>query len=588
MAVLSVLAVLQYRWVGEVSRAERDRLRAGVRARATEFVDAADRDLTRAFAALQLDTAVFEDAPVSALRAALDAAARDSRTGAAVRELFVADTATPGAATLQRLDSATGALEPAEWPGALQPLKARLGAFPPFSVPGVPMVPPFAGDVFDPLAPALVVPLRSRIDLPPAPAPGDAVVMRSLSTRRPSRVVIAMLDRERIREQLVRPLVARVFGDPATSGFDVAVAERATRAVVGGNPAVLSGGSAPDLSMDFFAVRPEELAGAARGGERGKGESASHVRDRVSITILRDTPGGTSPVVTDGNPPWTLHVRATLGSLDAVVAQSRVRNLAVSLGALALLGASVALLLVSSVRSQRTARQQVEFVASVSHELRTPLAVIRSAGENLADGVVTGPQVAQYGALIRDEGRRLTEMVDRVMAFAGLAAGAPMSSRLPVDLLPLVREAASACAVEGHGAGVTIEVNGSEPLPLLTVDSGAIRSALQNVLGNAVKYSHPGGRVRVDVTQAPGRVRVTVRDTGLGVDAEDLPHVFEPFFRGRRAVASQVRGSGVGLSVVKKVIEAHGGRVQVACPAEGGTTVTLDLPVPAGPVEAGA
>ena len=121
---------------------------------------------------------------------------------------------------------------------------------------------------------------------------------------------------------------------------------------------------------------------------------------------------------------WEVRARHRSGSLETIVARSRRRNLAISLGVLGLLAASLVLALAAAQRQQRLARQQMEFVAAVSHELRTPLAVICSAGENLADGVIADSvQVKRYGALIQTEGRRLGDMVERVMEFAGISSG---------------------------------------------------------------------------------------------------------------------------------------------------------------------
>jgi len=272
-------------------------------------------------------------------------------------------------------------------------------------------------------------------------------------------------------------------------------------------------------------------------------------------------------------------VRARGGSLDAVVARSRMRNLAVSLGVLGILAASFALILIGSARAQRLARQQLEFVASVSHELRTPLAVIRSAGENLADGVVAGDQVAQYGALIRNEGRRLSDMVERVMDFSGMTSGAVARSRRPIDVAAVVDATVSAVLPDAAERGVTMHVRTADHRPLVNADADALRSALQNAVGNAVKYSTAGGAVEIDVVATPRTLRLTVSDRGIGIDAGDIPHVFKPFFRGRRAVASQVRGSGVGLSVVQRVVVAHGGEARIASRDGGGTVLEIELPI---------
>jgi signal transduction histidine kinase len=279
---------------------------------------------------------------------------------------------------------------------------------------------------------------------------------------------------------------------------------------------------------------------------------------------------------------WTLAVQAKRGSLDALVARSRTRNLALSLGVLGVLGAGLGLLLIASAREQRMARQQIEFVASVSHELRTPLAVIRSAAENLADGVVAGDSVRQYGALIGSEGRRLSAMVERVMDFAGLTAGTLIRARREVAVADVLAAAAAAIAGDARERGIDVELRCPADLPPIIGDSDALQSALQNALGNAVKYSHGGGRVEVDVTATATEIRIMVADRGIGIDPSDLPHVFEPFFRGRRAVDSQVRGSGVGLGVMSKIVEAHGGRAHIAQRSGGGTLLTIVLPVATG------
>jgi signal transduction histidine kinase len=249
------------------------------------------------------------------------------------------------------------------------------------------------------------------------------------------------------------------------------------------------------------------------------------------------------------------------------------------LAILALLGGSVTLMLWSAERARRLACQQMEFVASVSHELRTPLAVIRSAGENLADGVVSDPvQVKRYGAVVESEGRRLSDMVERVMRFAGIASGAKPRAAGDVDVAAVLRDAIAASEPEAAERAVTIALRPNGALPVVGGDADALRSAVQNVIGNAIKYSSAGGVVSVAPRDESGRVRFRIEDEGIGIDAADLPHVFEPFYRGRRALESQVRGSGIGLSLVRTIVEEHGGSVAIDSRPGEGTTVTIELP----------
>jgi signal transduction histidine kinase len=274
-----------------------------------------------------------------------------------------------------------------------------------------------------------------------------------------------------------------------------------------------------------------------------------------------------------------VRVRHRSGSLEAIVAQSRRRNMAISMSVLGLLAASFVLVLAAAQRQQRLSRQQMEFVAAVSHELRTPLAVICSAGENLADGVVAdAPQVRRYGALIETEGRRLGDMVERVMAFAGISSGARSRSPVDVDVAKVILEAVDGVKHDALDRSVTIAVDADGNLPAVSGDPDALRSAIQNILGNAVKYSPDGATVDVAAAAQGPAVRIRVVDRGLGIDHDDLPHVFKPFYRGRRAVDAQVRGSGVGLSVVRHVIDAHHGTIAIDSRAGEGTTVTVVLP----------
>jgi signal transduction histidine kinase len=277
-------------------------------------------------------------------------------------------------------------------------------------------------------------------------------------------------------------------------------------------------------------------------------------------------------------------VRHRAGSLDAAVGRARRRNLALGFGILVLLGASVALVAVAARRAQRLARQQIEFVAAVSHELRTPVAVIGAAADNLAQGVVQDPsRVRQYGTTIRAEARRLGDTVERVLEYAGLQAAQAVARRVPIAPTDLVANAVAesrACVEEG---GATVETVCAGDVPPVMGDPQALQSALRNLIVNAVKYGGASPRVRISVEQgSDGLVVISVKDWGSGIAPSDLPHVFEPFYRGADAVARQIRGNGLGLSIVKRIVEAHGGRVTVANTPGAGTTIEMRLRAAAG------
>jgi signal transduction histidine kinase len=276
------------------------------------------------------------------------------------------------------------------------------------------------------------------------------------------------------------------------------------------------------------------------------------------------------------------------GSLEHAVLAVRHRNLAVSLGILALLAATTGILVLATQRAQRLARLQIELVAGVTHELHTPLTAIRSAGQNLADGVVAEPaQVRRYGALIEGEGRRLSDLVGQALEFAGIQSGRRVYHPRPVEVGEIVDGALADCRWRLQEKRVEVERDVEAGLPPLLADPAALRRAVANLIENAVKYGGRPGWIGIQARREPsGQVRITVSDRGPGIRKEDLPHLFEPFFRGRDAATGGIPGSGLGLSLVRHIVESHGGRVTVAPGAAGeGSAFSLLLPAAPAPVE---
>jgi signal transduction histidine kinase len=578
LVLLAILATLQYRWLGEVSDAERDRMRASLRSRASEFTQEFDGELTRTYLAFHVGSDQLDGDAAAVLADAYGRWQSAAKIPALVRAVYLAEGATIESAQLRRLEPATRTLAPLAWPADLAASFARVHPTLP-QVVGVPRgaAPLLFANVVDSRTPALMiaVPRVNRT------ADGDRVRFITDPTAG-ARLVIVTLDVDQLQHQMLEPLVAKYFGDGSTSEYLVSIARRDEPGTI-----VYSSASPPleaakaDVTAGLFDLRMDELSRLADSAGEGTPPALSA---RMSIAIVRKTAGADGArVLTSGGEhqgAWQLRLRHRTGSLDAIVAQSRRRNVAISLGVLGLLAASFVLVVASAQRQQRLSRQQMEFVAAVSHELRTPLAVICSAGENLADGVVAeGAQVKRYGSLIQTEGRRLGDMVERVMGFAGISSGAPARAHADVDVSAMIAEAVDGVRHDAQDRGVTIDVHANGALPPVSGDAEALRSAVQNIVGNAVKYSAGGAVVAVSAAVRGADVEIQVADCGLGIDARDLPHIFKPFYRGRRAMDAQVRGSGVGLSVVRHVIDAHRGRIQVDSRAGEGTTVTIALPV---------
>ncbi|HEX6864296.1 MAG TPA: HAMP domain-containing sensor histidine kinase, partial [Thermoanaerobaculia bacterium] len=284
-----------------------------------------------------------------------------------------------------------------------------------------------------------------------------------------------------------------------------------------------------------------------------------------------------------GEGAWQLAIQHRVGSLETAVARARHHNMAVSLGILALVAITSGLMVVTTQRAQRLARQQIEFVAGVTHELHTPLTAIRSAGQNLADGVVAdAQQVRRYGSLIEREGRRLTDMVGQVLELAGIQSGRRVYEVRPEDVEALVEGALEDCRVLLDERKVRVEREIPPGLPPVLADGAALRRALRNLIENAVRHGGTEGWIGLQARGAKEGVEITVADRGPGIRREDLPHLFKPFYRGKDTKTNGVPGSGLGLSVVRHVVEALGGRVSVASATTGegerGSAFTLHLP----------
>jgi signal transduction histidine kinase len=257
--------------------------------------------------------------------------------------------------------------------------------------------------------------------------------------------------------------------------------------------------------------------------------------------------------------------------------------LALSFGVLLVLAGGIAIILVSSSRARALARLQMEFVAAVSHELRTPLAVISSAAENIADGVITGNRLHQYGAEIKNQAKQLIQLVEQILLFAATRNKRPHYALRPLRVADVVETALKDTAGVIEASGVTVEQEIAPNLPPVLGDLRALSHCLQNLITNAVKYGGEARwmRIRARICDEDGRfeeVRISVEDKGLGIGSGELRRIFEPFYRSRAATAAQIHGTGLGLSLARDIAEAMGGRLGVVSETGKGSCFSIYLP----------
>jgi len=233
-------------------------------------------------------------------------------------------------------------------------------------------------------------------------------------------------------------------------------------------------------------------------------------------------------------------------------------------------------------REKEAARMKTDFVSSVSHELRTPLTSIKAYLEMLIDGEVQDQQTQQkfYG-IIQNEATRLSKLVDNILNISRIEAGVVKVSKQNVPLAAIVKEVFEVLRPQADASGISLVDELTPVFFHVRADREMMRQVLFNLISNALKYTPQGGTVtvRLLVDEGIGQVTAEVTDTGVGVSKEDLPHLFEKFYRvsGSKNMA---KGSGLGLALVKEIVETvHNGRVSVASTPNEGSTFSFTLPL---------
>jgi two-component system phosphate regulon sensor histidine kinase PhoR len=282
----------------------------------------------------------------------------------------------------------------------------------------------------------------------------------------------------------------------------------------------------------------------------------------------------------DSRLPWVVHVRRAAGH----VPESRFTR-----GRLTVLGIVVmSLFLVTGVyfigravrREMELARLQADFVSAVSHEFRTPLAAMRQLSEVLAAGRVPDQaRQIQYFEALSSESRRLQRLVENLLDFGRLQAGGAVYRFQPVEPRALVERVVTEFRGQVSPASCHVDVVGTDECGRVLADPDAVGLALYNLLDNAVKYGGTEPHVDVSWEREGSRIGLRVRDNGPGVPPEERARIFERFVRGSAAASASVRGTGIGLALVKQIATGHGGDVAVE-PAPGtGSVFTIWLPV---------
>ena len=231
-----------------------------------------------------------------------------------------------------------------------------------------------------------------------------------------------------------------------------------------------------------------------------------------------------------------------------------------------------------SARLKLTDEQRRSFLADVAHELRTPLSIIRGQAEGIADGLYPGD--TEHLEPILDATRSLEVLVEDLRTLVLTDAGSLVLNREPVDPTALVHDVLASFKAQSEASEVNLAGDLDYGIPMVDVDPARMRSALANVISNAIRHTPPGGSVRVGVQSAGDQVVISITDTGDGIPAKLLPHVFERFVKTPTST-----GSGLGLAIVHDIVTAHGGTIEIESTQGVGTAVRITLEAAPGPTD---
>jgi two-component system phosphate regulon sensor histidine kinase PhoR len=317
------------------------------------------------------------------------------------------------------------------------------------------------------------------------------------------------------------------------------------------------------------------------------------VRAGAGTEGLAERPGdqltGMSLIAAFGSVALDAIARQAQASGLAAVGESELGRLGArtfSIEAVPLRAGRLVIALHETTSQRRAERIRRDFVANISHELRTPLASIKLLAETLSEGAVEDPQTAHDFTLqIEREVDHLAQLVDELLDLSMIESGETKLAIEPVEPWVLVRDVAERIRPVAERRGVTVVADRGAPSegPRVAADPARLGQALLNLAHNAVKYSHPGGEVRIGWEAGPTCARFTVADDGIGIPESHRERIFERFYKVDRSRAREGDGTpggsaGLGLAIVRHLVEAHGGSVGVESEEGTGSTFWIEIP----------
>jgi signal transduction histidine kinase len=278
-------------------------------------------------------------------------------------------------------------------------------------------------------------------------------------------------------------------------------------------------------------------------------------------------------------PQWKLALGYKNTTIEQLAKDNFTKNLLLTLLLLSILILGIILTLRATSREMKLAEAKSTFVSNVSHELKTPLALIRLFAETLELGRVKNAEKAhEYHRIINSESRRLTQLINNILDFSKIEAGRKEYQFVESDVAEVVEDVLKSYDYQITSAGFEMTTDIASDLPPVAIDRDAISQAVLNLVNNAVKYSDDVKKISVRLRRRDGYVAIEVADQGIGIPRSEQEKIFEKFYRVSTGLVHDTKGSGLGLALVKHIVEAHKGKIQLESAPGRGSRFTMLIP----------
>ena len=608
LGLLVLLATLQYQWLGQISNAEQVRLEARLKDDAKRFAEDFNNEIHSIYFMFQ-----FSSKDWNSFGNRYAAWQEKTNYKNLIKDFYYVNTLENN--SLSAINKEDGKFQQVYWTDELKSIKknfTEVNKFEAFTQDGFALIIPFHKDISEIKKLIGTQQKTFQVKSEDGEIITENIIGPSIVDERIDELItelkapaikgflIIRLNENLIKEEVLPTLAKKYFSESDGGSYKISILGDEDVPIYQTHKEKIE---KPDFQQKLFDINPSNVFLFAKNRYLDVGEKKANnrvvFRNKFSTNTLRKSSDSSKTIdidvarniiepkikVFENNAKtdsgfWTLNIQHIDGSLEQFISNTRRRNLAISFGILSLLALSIILIFLSSQRAKLLAQKQMDFVSSVSHEFRTPLAVIYSAGENLSDGVIDEREkISDYGGLIKREGKKLSGMVEQILEFAGANSGKRKFDFKNVEVRRIIDVALAECQSIIDEKEFEIEKDVPNVLPNIIADEKALTLAVQNLINNSLKYSNGNKWLKVSALNDDKEIKIVVEDKGIGISSKDMKKILEPFYRAENVIDEQISGNGLGLSLVKQIVDAHKGSIDVNSEIGKGSKFTLRLPL---------